>query len=386
MLDRRSFLCASLALTRDAVPLANSRSECILGAIRWDAQYCDTAGQPCFEEEKSLGLANWQYRAPLHTQVVGPNQIRFAANQRTFDDEIKAAAMGGLGYWAYLMYGHDGVIDLTHSMMTGLSFHRASSLKDKIRYAMILTTDTLGFPGKYQASINKIINLMKDNNYQRLITGRPVLFYYHQEDHMEKYWNNSITELAEAIEHLRSTSQTSGLGNPYIIVLASPPATAEKLRAMLVAEAISTYAVFVKTKPVEQYSNYAGSVRAYWTIEKSATSAGVVPTVMIGWDTRPRKETPPSWEKYDKADHKPVDLNSHVEAPAPKEFAAECLAACQFVRNNPDACVSRLVLIYAWNEDSEGGPLQPTLGDPLGAKLKALRSAVPPVSDKLPPK
>jgi hypothetical protein len=96
MLTRRKTLIAFIALMSDRASQAHTTTGCIFGAIRWDAQYCDIPGQPCFEEEKSLGSSKWQFRAPLHTKVLSSAKIQFAATQQTFDDEINAAAQGGV--------------------------------------------------------------------------------------------------------------------------------------------------------------------------------------------------------------------------------------------------------------------------------------------------
>ena len=92
-----------------------------------------------------LGPAKWHFRAPLHAKVIGPDQICFEPTQATFDAEIRAARAGGLSYWAYLMYADpkSGVIDLGNSMMKGLEFHRASAIKDQMKYAMMVQSNTM---------------------------------------------------------------------------------------------------------------------------------------------------------------------------------------------------------------------------------------------------
>src|SRR6266702_7270433 len=125
---RRRFLGGLLASF--LVP-AESRAQprcSTFGAIRWDAQYCDTQGEPCYEEEKALNPSGWRFRAPLHS-VLSPNgTLQFKASQTTFDNEIRVAHEAGLSYWAYLSYGKDGLLDLNHSMMKGLSLHRSSGV------------------------------------------------------------------------------------------------------------------------------------------------------------------------------------------------------------------------------------------------------------------
>ena len=88
------------------------------------------------------GLASGSSGRPIHSRVITKNAIRFAPNQETFDNEIRAAEIGGLSYWAYLAYGNNGVIDLNHPMMRGLAFHQSSAIKSRIKYALITQTNT----------------------------------------------------------------------------------------------------------------------------------------------------------------------------------------------------------------------------------------------------
>ncbi len=377
MITRRALLASGASFGIDSCVLpARSRtgSGCIFGAIRWDAQYCDSPSEPCFEEEKALGAQNWQFRAPVHSEIKGPNQIRFAPTQATFDKEIAAAKLGGLKYWAYLMYGKDGMINLNHSMMRGLVFHRSSSIKSQMNYAMMVSVDTLGHAGDYTMAVDTIVGLMRDDNYQNILDRRPVLFIYYIGSLLRLYWKNSLTSMAESINSLRVSAKQAGLGNPYIIIMSGTPAAAESVRAGLGADAISAYAI---TLPAigrgTPYAELARFTQSYWDKEAAATSAGVVPTVMIGWDTRPRKEHPPA---YDHSDRSQVDVATYVTAPTPAEFAAECESAVDFIHTHRDHCAARLALIYAWNEDSEGGPLEPTLGDPNASLLRAASGVI----------
>jgi len=376
-IDRRTLLTGSAAAGSLALmSRAEAQSRCIFGAIRWDARYCDAPGQPCYEEEQILGPQKWHFRAPLHTTVLGPNKIKFEPTQATFDAEIRAARAGGLSYWAYLMYGdpQSGVIDLNQSMMKGLAFHRASAIRSQMNYAMMVQTSTLGSVGAYGAAVSAVLDLMHDSNYQTCLGGRPVLFLYYSEADLKGVWGASYANLKGALDAVRAGALGRGLGDPYIIVMTPPPTVAEAVRTALGADAISTYAVPIPQNYSATYDQLDQMTQAYWESEAAAAPAGVVPTVMIGWDTRPRKEHPPYWERNITPAH--PDMTKYVTAPTAIQFAGECRAAIRFVNAHQKTCRSRLVLIYAWNEDSEGGPLEPTLGDPKGARLLALKGTI----------
>lgn len=371
MFTRREILTslAANALLRSApnTETRNKSADCIFGAIRWDGQYCDTAGEPCFEEERALGDPKWQFRAPLHTEIVGRGKIKFEPTQETFDNEIVAAERAGLKYWAYAAYGRKEFVDLHHSMMRGLAFHRASNLKDRMKYTLIVSTDTLGHTSDFDFAVNTVVRLMKDSNFQTIMGGRRILFLAYTENELAGHWSGSIHNLAAAIDDLRKAAVKEGLGNPYIILLSSH---GEQVRSALGLDAISMYAI---TPPVNSYSTFrelVTSVGAFWEKEVAETQAGMVPTVMVGWDPRPRNHHQPA---YDHSDWSKNDPDAHTTPPTPAEFAEECKNAVAFINAHPKQCNARLALIYAWDEDSEGGPLEPTLGDRSASLLVAAR-------------
>lgn len=376
-LTRRSFVMGTAGLLAAGSGRAFGQSRCAFGAIRWDAQYCDTQGQPCFEEEQILGPRQWQSRSPLHAKVIGPDAIRFEPTQATFDAEIRAAEAGGLAYWAYVTYTdpRTGAIDLKHSMMRGLAFHRASAIRSKVNVALIVATNGLGHTGQFGPAVDVIAGLIKEGGYQTCLGGRPLLYLYFSEPDMAGYWGGSLDNLKASLDALRARCRIQGSGDPYVVVMAAPPEKAEQVRVALGGDAISIYAGPIPPGPQQPYAALAAATQAYWRKELRAAKAGMIPTVMIGWDKRPRKEHPPSWEKNIKRGE---GLDLYVKAPTPEEFAAECQHAVDLINANPQACAARTALIYAWNENSEGGPLAPSLGDPDARKLNAAAPVIRP--------
>lgn len=345
-----------------------ARTRCAtFGAIRWDAQYCDTKGQPCFEEEKALSPQRWQFRAPLHSRLTDSNTLQFNATRDSFDHEIRVAHEAGLGYWAYLAYGSNGKMDLAHSMMQGLKYHRQSGIADQMNYCLIATLDTLGRANRFDEAIQRIRGLFSDRNYQRTQDGRPLLFLYYLDALLPSYWNDSLAELGKSLSHLRSRASSSDDRNPYIVLLHAPPATAETVRKQIGADAISTYGINFGPNRSGTYPELQRHAEQYWEDELAHTSGGVVPTVMVGWDSRPRKENPPA---YDKRDYTRIDKGAHVAIATPTEFAFSCRQALRFMSKHLDRCPYQIALIYSWNEYSEGGALAPTLGDPSASMLR----------------
>ena len=78
-----------------------------------------------------------------------------------------------------------------------------------------------------------------------------------------------------------------------------------------------------------------------------------VPLVSFGWDPRPRVDNPVPWTKY-------TDSN-HYRAAEPPQLAEHLKEALDWTAAHPAATEANSVLVYAWNENDEGGWLIPTL-------------------------
>jgi hypothetical protein len=78
----------------------------------------------------------------------------------------------------------------------------------------------------------------------------------------------------------------------------------------------------------------------------------VIPPTMSGANGMPRHKGPggafPRWDWTE---------------PAPGELAAHVRGAFDYVATHPEKCEANTVIMYAWNEHSEGGFLCPTMGE-----------------------
>ena len=98
-----------------------------------------------------------------------------------------------------------------------------------------------------------------------------------------------------------------------------------------------------------------------------------IPLVSSGWDKRPRKDNPVSWELND-AYHQQAVFPGKASA---QEIAEHLGKAIEFVQNNRQICIANTIIIYAWNEFDEGGWISPTRnsdGSPDSSRLNAIKT------------
>lgn len=338
----------------------------IIGAIRWDAWHSSKGG-PGLAVEKSLGPLKWHYRLPFYANVISDNEVKIdGSSQEIMDKEIEYAHEAGLDYWAFVTYPPNSALSL------GIQNYLASKKKNKINFCLIVELVRLGSRKNYQSNLKRYIEYMKDLSYQKVDNNRPLMYLgFLSEDMIKTNWD-SIENLKSAIDELRLQAQNEGLENPYIVIMDFDPSKGKKYTDALGCDAISSYAI--NAGQIEaSYSELAAQAQSFWEKGKKA-GANVVPIVTAGWDRRPRVENPVPWEKQGVTVFETA-IKKFYETPTPDELAAHLKSAVDWVKENPDVTPSKAIIIYAWNENDEGGWLVPTISEGT-ARIDAIKKVL----------
>jgi hypothetical protein len=330
----------------------------LVGAIRWDAWVGDlnSAG---LEVEKTLGPEKYHFRLPFFANILGPDTVEIrGATQDIMDQEIAYAKAGGIDYWAFLWYPPGSGLDDARNL------YLSSSHKDDVKWSAILHGAF-----KIDTDLPYLVEQFKTSNYQKVQGNRPLIYLFTE---------NAGFSLKQ-INLIRAKTMEAGLGTPYIVMMGWGDYIAD-YADQYGADAIGSYSYpGTNTKDGIPYSQLADMEKDQWNSYKN-TGKQVVLTVTTGKDKRPRYDNPVSWEPNYQAFQ-----NMWVEQGTPEEIAAHLGDAVNWNNANPSATQANTVLIYAWNENDEGGWIVPTLfeirdsGRPL--RLDAIRN----VLDKLAP-
>jgi hypothetical protein len=143
--------------------------------------------------------------------------------------------------------------------------------------------------------------------------------------------------------------------NPYVVILDWRFERANALRMKVKADAIGSYS-YQRDGSNAPFAQLAQETEEFWE-ECRKTGSTVVPIVMTGWDRRPRVERPVFWETSQQPN---VGIGKFYHEPTPAELSNHLADAVAWVRAHPHAASAKVVLIYAWNENDEGGWLVPT--------------------------
>ena len=349
--------CWCFALVASLLPAQapDGRHRPLAGAIRWDAWH-GKRGVPGRAVEASLSPAKWHYRLPFFAKVISDSEVSIdGATQETMDREIAYAVGAGLDYWAFVTYEENDPMSL------GLQHYLSSKRRMGLSFCQIVWYHRAGFLDQ----LARTVRLMQNPAYQKVLDGRPLLYVaFFGQDPQLKEWGGPAG-YRKALDELRRAARDGGAGDPYIVTLDFDPVRMAEVRALVGGDAISTYAT-QNNEVAAPFSALAATAQRFWT-RCQATGSNVVPIVMSGWDRRPRVERPVPWEKQAQG----VGIEKYYEAPTPLELAAHLDRALRRIQENPETCPAKTALIYAWNENDEGGWLTPTL-DEGAARLDAI--------------
>jgi hypothetical protein len=320
-----------------------------VGAIRWDAW---TGGSITEQVEKTLGPAKYHDRLPWFAEVTDENRVRIDGSpQKVMDREIEFASHAGLDYWAFLLYTKSS------PMSAALGQYLKSLGRKRIKFCLIMHNTLKVRDRQWPAERDRAIALLKQPDYQTVCGARPLLYAF-------VGGGFPFERFAEFLSHAKK----AGL-NPYCAFMGWNPASDFKKVSKKGFDAVSAYA---RAGSQARFADLAKSVETSCWQNAARAKVPYIPLVTTGWDKRPRKDNPVSWEKG-QSYHKQKVFPSRAE---PAEIASHLGRALEFVKSNRAICPANTVIIYAWNEYDEGGWLAPTRakdGKPDTSRLDAIR-------------
>jgi hypothetical protein len=357
--------CIVLLLALDQAAHAANVQPC---AIRWDAWYDPHASSE--KAQHSLDDPRWISRAPIHCTIDSGGSLKCIGTQDVIDHEIRSATeLADLNCWAFVQYSESSTLSAAWRLF------QTSPLKERVKWTWITFLALFGANADREHFLDKLAVQMNQPNYLRIAldgVSKPVLFLLWNEREFRDVFHNDYDELRRTLGSLNDRVTSTGAAPPYYVVLRGDPQKAADIIRKIQADAIGSYSVTVATRPDHSYFSLRDQTRTFWD-RMLATGVPIVPIVMTGFDQRPMIDHP--------MDSRPLDYRTTpFYYPATNdELTQELHEAFEFVRSNPTRIPSKMVLIYSWNENGEGGgSLNETLGDPKGERLRAFRRSLSP--------
>jgi len=334
-----------------SVPADASRrgARTLVGAIRWDG-WCGDRSSVGLGLERAMSPEKYHDRLPFYSRILGPGKVEARCiDQATMDREIAFAKEAGIDYWAFDWYPTgDG-------LATARQLYLSSARRSDVRWCVVLGTNPLP-----DADREWLIGQFREPHYQKVLGDRPLVYVF-----------DASSSASGLVKALRDGARAARQAQPFIVFMGWGPEVARPA-AECGADALGAY-----VNPRADRSTFAANMaheRGKWEALR-ATGRQIVPTVTTGWDPRPFLDTPMPW-------YPGATESNWVERATPEQIAEQLRTALDFVRAHPGATLANTVLIYAWNENAEGGWIVPTLFELRDAgypvRLDAVRSVLRP--------
>jgi hypothetical protein len=273
--------------------------------------------------------------------------------------QIDYAADHGLQFWAFDWYYPEGP-DKRTPVNRGLEFYLQATNRARLDFCL-LAVNHAGFvfgPDDWDTLCDIWIRHMKDPQYVT-VDGKPLLIIFSHAD-MERTFGGT-NAVRGAFDTLRDRARTAGLPGVTVATCAKP-GPEKGWRDVRALEASGydaftgyNYNGYMPSHPRQKEQEFDSLIRGHediWNRFARKNTRPYIPVVTTGWDKRPWEDAaqPPQGVFY--------------TGRSPEKVAAFVDKAVAWLDAHPAHTThERLVILYAWNENGEGGYLTPTKSD-----------------------
>lgn len=331
-----------------------------------------------------MGMPAARYRKPPYATLpaVSNDPLIYSNDlQNTADMQIEMARRCGIDYFAFDYfptspgYTLGGQRTIQLPLMDGLNYYLTSSNRSGVKFCLTLIGPFMRLADPATPPWSQpdwaiiqadIVAKVQHPDYMKVLGARPLISLNDTPEFIAGYSGGAaatnITALKNAV--IAATGQ-----NPYIATCDGQD-TSDTNMIALGLHALSAYhADAARANGLYPYSTLTADARAYWAAQR-ATGRNVIPLAQAGWDYSVYSNTEYS-TRYGALPFTPFGGPAHAyNTPGarytrctPAQFATHVQEAFDFCATNPSATPANTVLIYAWDELSEGGWIVPTADD-----------------------
>jgi len=271
-----------------------------------------------------------------------------------------------IAFWAFDWYYPEGE-NKTTPLNNALALYLKAPNSQRMKFCLLVANHG-GFrigPKDWDVCCQKWIGLFQQPTHLRL-DGKPLLIFFSPGELQRAF--GGVEGVRKAFDSLRAKAKDAGLPGVAVAACTGPGGHLADL-------ARSGYTLLTGYNYNMGWQSGGGSQPFRKLIEGNerifkqfaeTTPLPYVPVVTVGWDRRP-------WEKNKLP---PEKMSVWYPDRTPKLVEEFVRLGAQWLDEHADkATAQRLLLIYAWNENGEGGYLTPTAAD--GAKyLEAVERAI----------
>ncbi len=323
----------------------------ILGVLRWD-MHDDTGVTP---QEQGF-LKDWHKRWPFYAKLEnGRLTFRRYDMARRMQLEINYAQKAGIDYWIFngpartLVPNGFGLHKSLYAYLRNKSNHKVNFVQALFAGENARAKGIVNCRRDHtEKQMKEILQRMKNARWQHVtIKGgrRPLFVVLKPELYIGRMGMKNL------VEYIRWACEREGLGNPYIVAQ-SIENTARYAKALKQAgfDAINDYGPTdgAGTHPRDKAMSYKGATAALKARLKRDSKLGIdlVPYGSLNWYPWPRSGGKQAYHHHQNPKNK-------------KEVVERVKMIAQIAADTP----AKTMMLYSWNENSEGVGVVPKLGN-----------------------
>lgn len=283
------------------------------------------------------------------------------------EQQIDYAADNDLAFFAFCWYWPEGK-KKESPLNNALGLYLQAKNRSRMEFALLVANHA-GFrigPNDWDAVGEKWIALFKEPGHLT-VNGAPLLIIFSPAELLKSF--GSPAAVRKAFDALREKARAAGLKGVTVAACTLPSENLDEL----VAAGFDIFTGYAwpqtgarKKGKDQSYADLAPGHEKIWNTFARKKKAPCIPLVTAGWDMRPweRPNLPEEKRSVCYPDRTPEEVGRFVE---------RAIAWTRDHRENVTA--ENLIILYAWNENGEGGYLTPTKSDG-DALLKAVGAAI----------
>jgi len=277
-------------------------------------------------------------------------------SQEIVEKQIDLAADHGIDFFLFCWYWRDTNGPINPNAIENLPNHTQMNMyltaknKNRLQFGLLIANHVgaeIKGADNWEAAAKYWMKYFKDPQHVTL-DGKPMVVIFN---------SSGIDE--ESIERMQKVARDHGFKGLSIAGCKNPSAKGFTHRTHY--NIVPGYAAGSEE---HQYSELIEAHKEQWF---GSEELPYIPAVTVGWDKRPNEgpngfNTKEGWYYVNRT---------------PEQFEGFLRDAITWMDENPEQTTEeRMILLYAWNENGEGGYLVPTKGDPEGEYLKVIRKVV----------
>jgi hypothetical protein len=344
-----------------------------LGAYYWDGWYAK--------------IPHWTDRLMNEFQDREPTWGWLGDTVENMELQIDIAADAGLSYFAYdWYYPEDGKI---RKMNDAVDRFLKAKNRARMNFCLLVANHQGGliYRQNWEHACELFLPYLKNEHAMKTKDGKPVLIFFSIGQLKDCLGGEEETRMC--LEYLRSEAKKVGLPGVCVLGCAGPPrdeigdviADGETwVNSCKAVEALgldgitgynyhrSAIKVDGKVEYIYPYESLARDHEIAWNGFAKHSKIPYMPLVIGGWDCRP-------WETVWEGSTTPHARSCYSPDITPPQLYRHVKNAGEWSKSNQEHALEDFAIVYAWNENGEGGYIEPTNGDN-GRKLAAVKQAL----------